>query len=85
MSEVKEIEVREGRTISTGNWESFRVDVGARAVLEPGEDLNEAFYKLFQEVEKQLIVRVRTERERVLESQEEKAKERFRGRRRIKA
>jgi hypothetical protein len=44
--DLKEIEVRVGLTLNLGNYESARVDVGAKATLDPQEDHRPAYKKL---------------------------------------
>ena len=44
---VNEIEVRVGLTINLGNYESARVDVGAKGSLEEGDDRRASYKELF--------------------------------------
>ena len=50
------MKVNVGRTINTGNFESFREDVGLEADIEDRVPFNEAYAELFSEVSKQLMV-----------------------------
>lgn len=52
----RRIEAKVGRTINTGDYESYRVDAGLACDIEDDEVLNEAFHRLFTEVGKQLLV-----------------------------
>jgi len=54
--ENRRLKVNVGRTINTGNFESFRVDVGLEADIEDRVSFNEAYAELFSEVSKQLMV-----------------------------
>ena len=52
----RRIEVRVGRTISTGDYESYRIDVGLAEDIGDSKSLNDAYHDLFAEVGKQLLV-----------------------------
>lgn len=52
----RRIDVRVGRTINTGDYESYRIDVGLAADIEDGKPLNDAYHELFAEAGKQLLV-----------------------------
>lgn len=52
------ISVSYGRTIDVGNYESVKLNASSGGDLEPGEDKQEAYTKLWKEVRGQVRVRV---------------------------
>ena len=47
---IKQVEVKYGRTISTGSYESARFDVGLIADVDEGEDANAVYLRLLDRV-----------------------------------
>jgi len=45
---VERIKASTGLTLNLGNYESARVDVGAEAVLEEGDDIRSSYQMLFE-------------------------------------
>lgn len=61
---MREIKVALGVTINTGNFESIRVDYSETAQVKPGEDIDEARERLYEQVDmfiSQKIQEVRSE------------------------
>jgi len=76
--ENRRLKVNVGRTINTGDYESFRVDVGLEADIDDKTPFNEAYADLFSEVSKQLVVASETAKGK--KSEEKKPESRYRGR-----
>jgi len=75
-------DIRLGASIEISEKKWIRTDVGLAADVEDGESLNDSYQKLFEEVYKQLIVRIETLKGKELGSESEKREDRYRGRRR---
>jgi len=52
----RRIEVRLGRTINMGDFESARIDIGLEADISDSEELNDAYCNMYDEVKKHIIV-----------------------------
>ena len=76
--ENRRLKVSVGRTINTGDYESFRVDVGLEADIDDKTPFNEAYADLFSEVSKQLVVASETAKGK--KSEEKRSESRYRGR-----
>lgn len=53
--QIKEIEVRLGRTLNMGDFESFRADVGMKTELGVNDDPDEVYNNLKDRVEEKLL------------------------------
>jgi len=73
----RRLKVNIGKTINTGNFESFRVDVGLEADIDDQVPFNEAYSELFMEVSKQLTVASETAK---LKTEKAPTRDRYRGR-----
>lgn len=57
-----------GLTINTGNFNSLRVDAGSRKTVNGGENREEAWQSLWDEIDQQLAVKI-AEAKKDLESE----------------
>jgi len=56
---VERLSVKTGLTLNLGNYESARVDVGAEAAVEEGEDPRACYHELFRMCELEMVDQVR--------------------------
>ncbi|GKV66724.1 MULTISPECIES: hypothetical protein [unclassified Sporosarcina] len=52
--EIKEIQVGFTYTKNLGNFESLKVDAGARITVEPGQDIDQLYSKAYREMKQQI-------------------------------